>query len=61
MPTKEPVRGSGWYERLDGSVTRYDWQGGRLIEGATVASWAEVPDREPWRDDPLAETECLSD
>lgn len=43
-PLLEPVRGSGWYEREDGTVTRYRWEAGRLIECETVAGWENVPD-----------------
>lgn len=46
MTTTEPVTTSGWYENVDGTVSKYSWRAGQLCLDRTVASWVDVPSRE---------------
>jgi len=38
----QPVTMTGWYENNDGTVTYRYWLNGRLCDGATLRSWAEL-------------------
>jgi hypothetical protein len=40
--TLQPVTVGGWYERTDGTVARYQWVHGQLVEREVASSWAEV-------------------
>jgi hypothetical protein len=40
--TREPVTTSGWYEHTDGTIGHYQWMAGRLVNDATVETWADT-------------------
>lgn len=44
--TKNPVTTGGWYEHSDGTVGEYKWIDGQVKLSRSVASWADVPNRD---------------